>query len=70
LRIVSAKEAVAVGAASVTTEIVTVFGEGMLDGGVYRPVVEIDPVAEAPPVTPLTCQSTEVSVVPVTVAVN
>jgi len=54
----------------VIAEMVTVFGEGMLDGGVYRPVVEIDPVAEAPPVTPFTCQSTPVSVVPVIVAAN
>src|SRR5208282_6440485 len=43
---------------------------GMADGAVYRPLVEIVPHVEFPPVTPFTCQVTVVSVAPVTVTAN
>jgi hypothetical protein len=48
----------------------TVFGEGSVAGGVYRPVAEIVPVAAAPPLTPFTSHVTAVLVLLVTVAVN
>ena len=41
---------------------------GDVAGAVYRPVGEISPRVELPPVTPLTLQLTEVLLVPVTVA--
>jgi len=63
-------DAVAAGAARVVVVTVTVFVVGTVAGGVYRPLAEMVPVADAPPVTPLTCQRTAVLVVFVTVAVN
>ena len=38
-------------AAELTAEMVTVFGDGRLEGAVYRPVEEIVPVAAAPPLS-------------------
>jgi hypothetical protein len=50
------------GAATLTAEMVTGFVEGIVAGGVYRPLVLIVPVAAAPPVTPFTCHVTAVLV--------
>ena len=43
---------------------------GTDDGAVYKPVVEIVPTVELPPVTPFTCQLAAVLVEPDTVALN
>lgn len=48
---------------------VTVAGLGMVAGAVYKPVVEIDPQAEAP-AAQVSCQVAAVLELPVTVAVN
>jgi len=48
----------------------TVAGEGTRLGAVYRPVAEMVPTVELPPVTPLTAQVTAVFVVFDTVEVN
>jgi hypothetical protein len=69
-RIDSVDEAEATGVACVTAVIVTVFGVGIVAGGVYKPVAEIVPVALPPPATPFTCQLTAVLLVFVTAAVN
>ena len=69
-KIDSVCEAEATGVACVTAVMVKVFGLGIVAGGVYRPVVEIVPVALLPPATPFTCQVTAALVVFVTVAVN
>lgn len=49
---------------------VTVAGDGAVAGEVYSPVAEIVPTVLPPPVMLLTCQVTEVFVLPVTVAAN
>ena len=49
---------------------VTVEGLGGLVGAAYRPVEEIVPTVELPPVMPFTCQITAVFVVPETITVN
>jgi hypothetical protein len=49
---------------------VTVAGIGTVLGAVYKPVVEMKPTVEVPPVTAFTCQVTAVFVVFATVAVN
>ncbi len=48
----------------------TEFGLGSVAGAVYTPEALIVPVEAAPPVTPFTCQVTDVFEVPVTVALN
>jgi hypothetical protein len=48
----------------------TVAGIGTVLGAVYKPVVEMKPTVEVPPVTAFTCQVTAVFVVFATVAVN
>jgi hypothetical protein len=53
-----------------TAVTVTVLGVGTAEGAVYKPVVLIVPWVESPPVTLLTCQMTETSVGPTTVARN
>jgi hypothetical protein len=53
-----------------TAVTVTVLGVGTAEGAVYKPVVLIVPWVESPPVTLLTCQMTDTSVGPVTVARN
>jgi hypothetical protein len=60
----------AVGLAWLTAVIVTVFGEGIAGGGVKSPEVEIVPVVDDPPATPLTCQVTAWFAVLVTIAVS
>lgn len=63
-------EADLVGSATLVAFTVTVAGEGILDGEVYRPLAEIIP--HAPPVqpTPLRVQFTAVLEVPDTFAAN
>ncbi|MBK5295267.1 MAG: hypothetical protein JJE04_26770 [Acidobacteriia bacterium] len=64
-------EADFVGSATLVTAIVTVAGEGKLDGAVYSPLAEILPLVELPPATPFTAQVTLVlEFVLVTAAVN
>ncbi len=70
LRMDSVNEPDTVGVAWLTAVTVTVLGEGMVAGGVYRPEVEIVPVTVAPPVTPLTCHVTAALALLVTVAVS
>ena len=53
-----------------TAVTVTVAGFGTVPGAVYRPELEIVPVAVFPPVTPLTCQVTAVLLVFRNIAVN
>jgi hypothetical protein len=67
---VTAAEADLLGSAFEIAVTVTVAGEGTVVGAVYTPLVSIVPVAAAPPVTPLTCQVTEVSEVALTVAMK
>jgi hypothetical protein len=69
-RIDSVIDAEATGVAWVTAVIVVVFGFGIVAGGVYKPVVEIVPVALLPPAIPFTCQVTAVLLVFETAAVN
>jgi hypothetical protein len=61
---------VALASAELTARTVTVFGLGSVFGAVYMPDELIVPAAALPPVTPFTCQVTEVFVVPVTWALN
>ncbi|MGD0956888.1 MAG: hypothetical protein ABR953_08645 [Candidatus Acidiferrales bacterium] len=56
--------------AALTACTATVFGFGSVAGAEYMPDELIVPVAEAPPVTPLTCQVTDAFDEPVTVALN
>jgi hypothetical protein len=56
--------------ACATAETVTALGLGTLDGAVYRPSEAIEPTTALPPGTALTCQTTDVSLELVTVAVN
>jgi hypothetical protein len=59
------------GSATLVAAIVTVAGEGKLDGAVYNPLAEILPLVELPPATPFTDQVTLVSeFVLATAAVN
>jgi hypothetical protein len=60
----------AVESATLTASTVTVFGFGSVAGAVYTPVELTVPVADAPPVTPFTCQVTLELEVPVTATVN
>ena len=59
-----------VGSATLTARMLTVDGEGTVPGAVYKPVDEIVPTLEFPPLIPFTCQVTLVSAVFSTVAVN
>jgi len=68
-RIASVAAPTTEGAATLAAVIVTVFGEGIVAGGVYSPVIEIVPVALDPPLMPFTCQVTEELGSLVTVAV-
>jgi hypothetical protein len=56
--------------AMLTACTVTEFGLGNAAGAVYTPDALIVPVEAAPPVTPFTCQVTDMFEVPVTVALN
>jgi len=56
--------------AALTARTVTVFEPGTLPGAVYKPEELIVPVVALPPVTPSTCQVTELFEEPVTVALN
>jgi hypothetical protein len=56
--------------AALTASTVTVLAPGIVAGAVYTPVELTVPVADAPPVTPFTCQVTLALEFPVTVAVN
>jgi hypothetical protein len=56
--------------AALTARTVTVLALGTVCGAVYIPDVLIVPVEAVPPVTPFTCQVTEVFDDPVTVALN
>ena len=56
--------------AALTARTVTVFEPGTLPGAVYKPEELIVPVVALPPVTPSTCQFTELFEEPVTVALN
>src|ERR1700693_2571496 len=58
------------GDAVLVAVIMTVCGEGIELGAVYRPRAEIVPIALLPPGIPFTLQFTVVVVVPVTLAVN
>ena len=69
--IVTALLAVAVESAELTARTVTTMLElGTAEGAVYRPDELIVPAAALPPVTPFTCQVTEVFVDPATVALK
>lgn len=56
--------------AALTAVMVTSLELGMLPGAVYTPEELIKPLAALPPVTPFTCQLTDVFDVPLTVALN
>jgi hypothetical protein len=58
------------GDAWLIAEIVIGFCDGMAAGAVYKPAVEIVPVAVEPPVIPFTCQVTLLFAALATVAVN
>jgi hypothetical protein len=60
----------AVGAAWLVAATARFIATGTTAGAVYRPLVEITPTFELPPVTPFTLQVTAVFDVPVTDAVN
>jgi hypothetical protein len=66
----TAEEPLAVGAATLVAETVTLEGEGSIRGAAYIPAAEIVPIVGLPPTTPFTLQLTLVSVVPATLAVN
>ena|SRR5260221_547147 len=59
-----------VASTALTARTVTVFEPGTLPGAVYKPEELIVPVVALPPVTPFTCQVTELFEEPVTVALN
>jgi hypothetical protein len=61
---------VALASAELTARTVIVFGLGSVFGAVYMPDELIVPAAALPPVTPFTCQVTEVFVVPKIWALN
>ena len=67
---VTAADAILLESAALTAAMVTVAGDGAVDGAVYTPEPEIVPTVEFPPVTPFTDQATAVLDVPVTEAVN
>ncbi len=56
--------------AALTALMVTTLELGTLPGAVYTPEELIRPLAALPPVTPFTCQLTDVFEVPLTVALN
>jgi hypothetical protein len=58
------------GSATETAPTVTAAGEGTLAGAMKTPAGEMVPTVASPPVTPLTCHVTAVSLVLLTVAVN
>src|ERR1700722_19130953 len=62
--------AIFVGSTCKTAVIVTVAGEGMSRGAVYRPVASIVPCVGSPPVVPFTCHVTVGLEVLATAAVN
>jgi hypothetical protein len=68
--IIACAVAIFVGCACEIAAMVTVAGEGMAAGAVYRPVASILPCVDSPPVVPLTCHVTAVLEVLVTAAVN
>jgi hypothetical protein len=67
---VTALAPLALESAALTACTVTVFGFGKLAGAEYMPDELIVPVDELPPVTPFTCQVTDVFDEPLTVALN
>jgi hypothetical protein len=70
LRRLTEEEPLAVGAATLVAETVTLEGEGSIRGAAYIPAAEIVPIVGLPPRTPFTVHITLVSVVPATLAVN
>ena len=60
----------AVASAELTARTVTTFALGTVAGAEYRPIVPIVVVAALPPVTPFTCQLTDVLEDPPTVALK